>query len=57
MIEGKRSKGKQREKMLDGLTKRLKVERATEALKPTRDRDVLKLMIAFSKEHSSWLID
>ena len=36
MIKGKRSRGKQREKMLDGLTKLLKVGRVTEALKMTR---------------------
>ena len=36
MIEGKRSRGKQREKMLDGLTKWLYVVRVTDALKATR---------------------
>ena len=39
MIEGKRSRGKQREKMLDGQRKRLKEGRVTEALTATRDRD------------------
>ena len=50
MIEGKRSRGKQREKMLDGLTKWFKVGRVTEALKATRDRDrdLWKVMIAFA---------
>ena len=33
MIEGKRSRGKQREKMLDGLAKWLKVGRGSEARK------------------------
>ena len=37
MVEGKCSKGKQFEKMLDGLTKRLKVGRVTNTLKATRD--------------------
>ena len=36
MIEEKRSKGKQLEKMLDGLTKWLKVGRVSEALKDVR---------------------
>ena len=39
MIEGKRSRGKQRAKMWDGLTVTLKVGRVTEALKVTRGRD------------------
>ena len=51
MIEGKRSRGKKHEKMLDGLTKWLKVGRVTEALKTTRDGDVRKVMIAYAKEH------
>ena len=53
MTEGKRSMGKQGEKMLDGLTKWLKVGRVTEALKATRDRDAWKVMIAFAKEHDT----
>ena len=52
-----RSRGKQREKMLDGLTKWLKVGRVTEGLKTTRDRDAWKVMIAFAKEHGTRLID
>ena len=48
IIEGKCSKGKQPEKMLDGLTKRLKVGRVTDALKAMRDRDAWKVMIAFT---------
>ena len=39
MIDGKRSTEKQRENMLDGLTKWLKVGRVTEALRATRIRD------------------
>ena len=53
MIEGKRIRGKQREKMLDGLTKWLKVGRETEELKATRDRDAWKVMIAYAKEHGT----
>ena len=55
MIEGKHSKGKQREKMLDvdGLSKWLKVGRVTDILKATRDRDAWKVMVAYAKEHST----
>ena len=38
----------QREKMWDGLTKRLKVGRVTHALKATRDRDAWKVKIAYA---------
>ena len=41
------SRGKQREKMLDGLTKRLKGGRLADALKATRARDAWKVMIAY----------
>ena len=51
MIEGKRSRGKQHDKMLDGLRKWLKLGRVTGALKATRDRDTQKVMIAYAKEH------
>ena len=40
---------KQREKMLDGLTKWLKVGRVTDALKVTTHRDVWKVMITYAK--------
>ena len=43
-IEGKRNRGKQREKMLDGLTEWLKVGRVAEVLKAARDRDAWKVM-------------
>ena len=46
MIEGERSRGKRREKMLDGLGNWLKVGTVTEALKAPRDRDVWKVMMA-----------
>ena len=51
MIKGKRSKGKQPEKMLEGRTKWLKVGQVTEAMKATRDRDAWKVMTAYTKEH------
>ncbi|GFO45839.1 endonuclease-reverse transcriptase [Plakobranchus ocellatus] len=46
MMEGKRSRGRQREKMLDGLTKWLNAGRVTQALAATMDRDVWKDMVA-----------
>ena len=54
MIEGKSREGKQCEKMLDGLTRWLKVRRVTElgALKVTRDRDAWKVMIESAKEQA-----
>ena len=55
MNEGKRSTGKQREKLLDGLKKSLEVGRVTDAPKATRDKR--KIMIAYAKEHSNSLID
>ena len=48
MIEGIRSRGKQREKMLDGLTKRLREGRVIEELKTTMDRDAWKVTIAYA---------
>ena len=45
--------GKQREKMMDGLTMCLKVGQVTDALKVTRDRDVWKVMITSAKEHGT----
>ena len=45
-IKGKCSRGKRREKMLDGITKWLKVGRVTDALKVTSDRDAMEVMIA-----------
>ena len=43
--------------MLNELTKWLKAGQVTDALKATRDRDVWKVMIAYAKEHGTWLID
>ena len=56
MIEGKCSRGKQREKMLDGLTKWFKVGRMIEALKVMWDTDAWKVMIAYTKEQGTCLI-
>ena len=53
MTEGKRSRGKQREKMLDRITKWLNVGRGTDSLKATRDRDAWKVMIAYAEEHDT----
>ena len=53
IIEGKNSRGKQNEKMLDGITKWLKEGRMTEALKVTRDRDTWKVIIAYAKEQGT----
>ena len=55
-IEGKCSRGKESEKILDGLIglkKWLKVGRVTEALKATRGRDAWKVLIASAKEHGT----
>ena len=49
--------GKQRQKMLEGLTKWLKVGIVVETLKGTKIRDVWKVMIAHAKEHGTLLID
>ena len=43
----------QGKKMLDGLTKWLKVGRVTEALEATWDRDAWKVMIVYAKEHGT----
>ena len=53
MTVGKLSTRKQREKMLDGLTKLLKIKRVTEleALKAKTHRDEWKVMIVRAKEH------
>ena len=51
MIEGKHSRGKKCEKILDGLTKCLKVGRVTEALRAMRYRCARKVMIAYTTEH------
>ena len=57
MIKDKRSSGKQNEKVLDGLTKWLKIGRVTEVLEARRDRDAWKVMMVNAKEHGMWFID
>ena len=57
MIEGKSSGGKQREKLMDGLTKWFKVGRVTDALEATRNRDAQKVIINYTKEHGTRFID
>ena len=57
VIVGKRSRGKQSQNMLDGLTQWIKIGRVIEALKTTRDRDSWEVMIAYSKERGTWLIN
>ena len=49
MIEGRRSREKQLQKILDGLTKWLKVASVTDALKTTRGY-TWKVVIAYVKE-------
>ena len=53
MMKGKCSRGKQCDKMLDGLTKWFEVGRVTEALKAKRDRDVWKVIIFYAKEQGT----
>ena len=48
MIEGKCNRGKQHEKIFDGLIKWLKVGKVTEALKAARNKDAWKVMIAYT---------
>ena len=43
-IGEKLRRGKQREKMVDGLTKWLKIRRVTDTLKATTDRDAWKVI-------------
>ena len=53
VIKGKPGRAKQREKMVDGLTKWLIIGGVRDALKATRDRDAWKVMIAYAKEHGT----
>ena len=45
-LDGKRCKGRQREKMLDGLKIWLRTERVSDMMSATKDRDVWRDMIA-----------
>ena len=53
MMEGKRSRGKQREKMTDGLANWLGAGKVVEILKATRDRGIWKDMIANAIKHGT----
>ena len=53
MMEGKRSRGKQREKMTDGLANWLGAGKMVEILKVTRDRGIWKDMIATAIKHGT----
>ena len=53
MMIGKRSRGKQREKMTDGLVKWLGAGKVVEILKATRDRGIWKDMIANAIKHGT----
>jgi len=46
MLEGNRSRGRPRQKKLDGLTSRLKVEKVTDIMRSPKDRDVWRDKIA-----------
>ncbi|GFN98481.1 histone-lysine N-methyltransferase SETMAR [Plakobranchus ocellatus] len=43
MLEGKRSRGKQREKLIEGLADWLKAGKSLEAIEATKDRKTLRL--------------
>ena len=53
IMEGKRSRGKQREKMTDGLANWLGAGKVVEILKATRDRGIWKDMIAKAIKHGT----
>ena len=53
MMEGKRSRGKQREKMTDGLANWLGAGKVVEILKASRDRRIWKDMIANAIKHGT----
>ena len=46
MLEGNRSRGRPRQKKLDGLTSRLKVEKVTDIMRSPKDRHVWRDKIA-----------
>ncbi|GFO13501.1 exocyst complex component, partial [Plakobranchus ocellatus] len=50
MLEGKRSRGKQREKLIEGLTDWLKAWKSLEAIEATKDRKKWRTMIANAGE-------
>ncbi|GFN91315.1 hypothetical protein PoB_001782100 [Plakobranchus ocellatus] len=64
MLEGKCSKGKQREKLIEGMTDWLKAGKSLEAIEATKDRKKWRIMIAnalfmmqFIKSGSSFQVE
>ncbi|GFO18842.1 hypothetical protein PoB_004534700 [Plakobranchus ocellatus] len=53
MLEGKRSKGKQREKLIEGLADWLKAGKSLEAIEATKDRKKWRTMIANAVEQGT----
>ena len=53
MLEGKRSAGRQREKMADGMARWLGKTKVVELLKATRERDSWRGMIANAVKHGT----
>ncbi|GFO46603.1 hemicentin-2 [Plakobranchus ocellatus] len=54
MLEGKRSRGKQREKLIEGLTDWLKAGKSLEAIEATKDRKKWRTMIANALRNLNW---
>ncbi|GFR79612.1 hypothetical protein ElyMa_004025400 [Elysia marginata] len=52
-MEGKKSRGRQREKILDGMTSWMGTQRVTDALSETWDRESWKDMIANAKRQGT----
>ncbi|GFN80354.1 PiggyBac transposable element-derived protein 4 [Plakobranchus ocellatus] len=57
MLEGKRSRGKQREKLIEGLTDWLKAGKSLEAIEATKDRKKWRTMIANAVDQAQILIE
>ena len=53
MMEGKRSRGRQRGKMIDSLASWLMADKVTDIICVTRDRDIWKEMIAYAMKHGT----
>ncbi|RUS70812.1 hypothetical protein EGW08_021432 [Elysia chlorotica] len=51
MIDGKRSQGRQREKMTDGMKEWLQISKVTEMMKLTREREIWRDMITNAMRH------
>ncbi|GFO34819.1 hypothetical protein PoB_006132400 [Plakobranchus ocellatus] len=54
MLEGKRSRGKQREKLIEGLADWLKAGKSLEAIEATKDRKKWRTMIANAVGNRAW---